>query len=156
MPPSSCHGGNASHARPRDEWWERATRATHRRGVRLFILIWRLVLRQVNASSSEGTSEDRGRKPWAATELRLGGHRDRGEREHCNDEAPHRVKTTLCAMDFLNKSPFDCTIAIHPLVPWLAIKGFVVSYGYTEHSRQHHADLDRSHEALTMYMSMCM
>ena len=30
-------------------------------------------------------------------------------------------------------------IAIHPLIPWLAIKGVVVSYGYTEHSRQHHA-----------------
>ena len=114
MPPSSCHGGNASHARPRDEWWERATRATHR-GVRLFILIWRLVLRQVDASSHEGAGEDRGRKPWAAAELRLGGHRDRGEGEHRNDEAPHRVKTTLCAMDFLNKSPFDCMIAIHPL-----------------------------------------
>ena len=113
MPPSSCHGGNASHARPRDEWWERATRATHR-GVRLFILIWRLVLRRVDASSSEGTSEDRGRKPRPAADLRLGGHRDRGEREHCNDEAPHRVKTTLCARGLVKEISPYALIAIVP------------------------------------------
>ena len=60
-----------------------------------------------------------------------------------------------CARRVLSKkSPLDCKFAI----PDNSVdsKPFVVSYGYTEHSRQHHADLDRSHEALIMYMSMCM
>ena len=103
--------------------------------------------------SPEGESEDRGRKPWAAADLRLGGHRDRGEREHRNDETPHRSRH-LCATGFVEEISLDCKFAI----PDNSVdsKPFVVSYGYTEHSRQHNADLDRSHEALTMYMSMCM